>query len=64
MSCTKECHRDCPNCKQMCKIDEYNNHCPKCGFIFIDMIKRMSEEETGARGHTRRTGAGVDLIDG
>jgi len=28
------------------------------------MIKRMSEEETEERGHTRRTGDGVDLIDG
>jgi hypothetical protein len=48
----------------MCKIDEYNNHCIKCGFIFIDMVKRMSEEETEERGHIRRTGYGVDLIDG
>jgi len=48
----------------MCKIDEYTDHCPKCGFVFIDMLKRMSENETNKRSQIRRTGDGVDLIDG
>lgn len=64
MICIKEFYRNCPNCIQLCTIDEYNTHCPKCGLIFIDMIKRMSEEETEERGHVRRTGDGVDIIDG
>ena len=54
----------CPNCRNKCDIDEQINYCIKCGFIFINMIKRMPYGETEERSHTRRTGEGVDLVDG
>jgi len=56
--------RICPNCRTITEIDEFHNHCIKCGFIWIDMIEKMSDEEVEERTHTRRTGDGVDQIDG
>lgn len=54
----------CPNCKNVCILNEYINHCKNCGFIFINMIKRLSDDETEEKSHTRRTGYGVDQLDG
>jgi len=56
--------RECPNCKKIYEINEHTSHCSNCGFIFIDMIKRMTEEKTNERSTVRRTGNGVDQLDG
>jgi len=52
----------CPNCKTEVRLNEYLNHCPICGFVFINMIKRQLDTEE--RAHIHRTGDGVDQIDG
>jgi uncharacterized Zn finger protein len=54
----------CPNCGNMCRINEYVKHCPKCGRIFIEFIDIMDEEEIKHRASTHRSGDGVDRLDG
>ena len=54
----------CPNCNAKVRLSEYSNHCKQCGFVFINYVKRMNSKKVEERTTTRRTGDGVDLIDG
>ena len=56
--------RICSNCGNVCRINEYVKHCSKCGFIFIDLIIVMSNEDIIRKSNTRRTGKDVDRLDG
>ena len=54
----------CPNCNKLCIINEHNNHCPRCGWIFTKYINKYTDDEIKERATTHRTGNGVDMIDG
>ena len=56
--------RSCPNCRSECALNEHEFKCRACGWVFIEMIKRMGEKETDEREHIRRTGNGVDRLNG
>jgi len=54
----------CPNCGRKVIIQRNAIKCRECGFIFTKYIKIKNEEEINERNTTRRTGDGVDQIDG
>jgi hypothetical protein len=54
----------CPNCKEECEINEYVNHCDKCGRMFIEYMESISLKDIERKSHHRRTGRDVDQLDG
>lgn len=56
--------RKCPNCGNECRLNEFVKHCRKCGYIFIELMNIMNRDEIEERTTTRRTGDGVDRLDG
>ena len=54
----------CPNCNKIVDIDEHAPYCEFCGFVFIEFIERMDSKKVEEKTTTRRTGEGVDQIDG
>jgi uncharacterized Zn finger protein len=41
----------CPQCKEVCQLNEYVTHCPKCGRVFIEYMSfpRKKENDIGNR---------------
>ena len=54
----------CPNCGNMCQLNEYTKYCRKCGRIFVEYLDIMSDEKIKHKTTTRRTGKDVDQLDG
>ena len=39
----------CPNCGNMCMLNEYVKHCSKCGRVFIEYVDIPKDKGIGNR---------------